>query len=262
MMSISQLLGCILKQVDGQYIAQYKDLTLRSVFQPIYQKDLSIIGLEALVRISNQDGLLIRADLFFQSHSIPAEDQINVERLSRLIHINNFSQSKFHSNKLFLNVLPKAAEILAQDTSYRNLLKRTIIEANLRYDQIVIELVEMDARDETLLYKATQDLSNNGYLLAIDDYGIDASTIERVRSVKPNIIKIDRSLLLRYENGDLSCLIEALSLAQETCSKTVIEGIETEHQLNLVKTLGFDMYQGYLLAMPQTLEAFQEAKTA
>lgn len=57
MMSISQLLGCISKQLDGQYVAQYKQLTLRSVFQPIYQKDLSIIGLEALVRISNQDGL-------------------------------------------------------------------------------------------------------------------------------------------------------------------------------------------------------------
>ncbi|MEF1306988.1 EAL domain-containing protein, partial [Vibrio owensii] len=60
MMSISQLLSCILKQVDGQYIAQYKQLTLRSVFQPIYQKDLSIIGLEALVRIGNQEGLMIR----------------------------------------------------------------------------------------------------------------------------------------------------------------------------------------------------------
>ncbi|MGR5301545.1 EAL domain-containing protein [Vibrio alfacsensis] len=262
MMSISQLLDCILKQVDGQYIAQYKHLTLRSVFQPIYHKDLSIVGLEALVRISNQDGLLIRPDQFFQSNCIPAEDQINVERLSRLIHINNFSQSKFNNNKLFLNVLPTAAELLAQDIAYRNLLNRTIIQANLRRDQIVIELVELDARNETLLYKATRDLSNNGYLLAIDDYGIDASTIERVRSVKPNIIKIDRSLLLRYENGDLSCLMEALALAQETSSKTVMEGIETEHQLNLVKKLGFDMYQGYLLAMPQALEAFQKAKTA
>lgn len=262
MMSISQLLDCILKQVDGQYIAQYKHLTLRSVFQPIYQKDFSIAGLEALVRISNQDGLLIRPDQFFQSNSIPIEDQINVERLSRLIHINNFSQSKFYNSKLFLNVLPTAVEILAQDVAYRNLLDRAIIQANLRREQIVIELVEVDARDEAFLCQATRELSNNGYLLAIDDYGIDASTIERVRAVKPNIIKIDRSLLLRYENGELSCLMEALALAQETSSKTVIEGIETEHQLNLVKKLGFDMYQGYLLALPQTLEAYQEVKTA
>lgn len=262
MMSISQLLSCILKQVDGQYIAQYKQLTLRSVFQPIYQKDLSIIGLEALVRISNQDGIMIRPDQFFQSTTISTEDQINVERLSRLIHISNFGQSKFRNKKLFLNVLPKAAEMLAKDISYSNLLKQSIIEADLCREQIVMELVELDASDENFLYKATKELSDNGYLLAIDDYGIDASTIERVRCVKPNIIKIDRSLLLRYENGDFSCLMEALSLAKDIRSKTVIEGIETEHQLNLMKKLGFDMYQGYLLAMPQTLEAYREAKTA
>ncbi len=67
---------------------------------------------------------------------------------------------------------------------------------------------------------------------------------------------------MRYESGDFACLMEALSLAKDIRSKTVIEGIETEHQLNLMKKLGFDMYQGYLLAMPQTLEAYQEVKTA
>lgn len=93
-------------------------------------------------------------------------------------------------------------------------------------------------------------------------YGINASTIERVKCVRPDIIKMDRSLLLKYEDGDFSALIEALALAKELSSKTVIEGIETEHQLNLMKKLGFDMYQGYLLAMPQTLEMYEEAKTA
>ncbi|MCS0370980.1 EAL domain-containing protein, partial [Vibrio diabolicus] len=46
MMSTSQLLSCIRKQADGQYIAKYAKLTLRSVFQPIYKKDISIVGLE------------------------------------------------------------------------------------------------------------------------------------------------------------------------------------------------------------------------
>ncbi|MCV5949168.1 EAL domain-containing protein, partial [Escherichia coli] len=92
-------------------------------------------------------------------------------------------------------------------------------------------------------------LSDGGFKLAIDDYGINASTIERVKCVRPDIIQMDRSLLLKYADGDFSALIEALALAKELSSKTVIEGIETEHQLNLMKKLGFDMYQGYLLAM-------------
>ncbi|USD52435.1 EAL domain-containing protein [Vibrio sp. SCSIO 43153] len=262
MMSIQQLVSCIHKQLDGQFIAKYKHLTLRSVFQPIYQNELKIIGLEALVRISNKDGLMIRPDAFFHSNTVNESDQLNVERLSRLIHIQNFGQSRFHAKKLFLNVLPKAAEMLALDRSYYNLLKRTLKQAGVQKQQVVMELVEVDASSEATLHHATRKLGHSGYMLAIDDYGINASTKERAKSVKPHIIKLDRSLLLQYENGDSHKLTQALTLAREINSKTVIEGIETEHQLNLMKKLGFDMYQGYLLAMPQTLEAYQEAKTA
>lgn len=93
---------------DGQYIAHHKQLSLRSVYQPIYQRDFSIIGLEALVRNSNQDRQMIRPDQFFQSNAIPVKSQINAERLSLLNQISNFGRYKFSSKKFFLNVLPKA----------------------------------------------------------------------------------------------------------------------------------------------------------
>ena len=158
-------------------------------------------------------------------------------------------------------MLPRVAELLARDSSYSNLLKQAIVEAGLSREQIVMELVELHASDENFLCQASHHLRDCGYVLAIDDYGVDASTIERVKCVRPNIIKIDRSLLLRYEKGDFDCLDEALALAKDMHSQTVIEGIETEHQLTLMKRLGFDMYQGYLLAIPQTLEAHQKTKT-
>ncbi|NMT50681.1 EAL domain-containing protein, partial [Vibrio parahaemolyticus] len=74
MMSISQLLSCIRKEADGQYIAKYANFTLRSVFQPIYKNDISIVGLEALVRISNANGTMVRPDQFFQSKATPTQD--------------------------------------------------------------------------------------------------------------------------------------------------------------------------------------------
>lgn len=262
MMSISQLTCCISKQADGQYIAKYQNLTLKSVFQPIYQKDHSIVGLEALVRIADIDGSMIRPDYFFQSESIPVSDQFNVERLSRLIHIKNFGQSRYQHKKLFLNVLPKAAEMMLQDMSYCQALKQTISQSHLKTEQIVLELIELDANDESCFYQSTQELSKCGFKLTIDDYGVNASTIERVESVQPYIIKMDRSLLVKYEHGDLSALTSALLLAKNLRAKTVIEGIETEHQLNLMKKLGFDMYQGYYLALPETLSVYDQAKTA
>ncbi len=262
MMRTSQLTGCISKQVDEQYIAHYENLTLRSVYQPIYRKDLTIVGVEALVRITDSSGTSIRPDHFFQSETVPEAQQLDVERLSRLIHIKNFAQSRYRSKRLFLNVLPKTAEMMLKDVPYGHLLKQVIHETGLKREQIVMELVELDSSDESFLYKATKQLSNSGFKLAIDDYGINASTIERVKCVRPDIIKMDRSLLLKYEKGDFSALASALLLAKNLRAKTVIEGIETEHQLKLMQKLGFDMYQGYLLALPQTLEVYDSAKTA
>lgn len=253
MMSVSQLLSCISKQKDGQYIARYNNFTLKSVFQPIYMQDLSIAGLEALIRISSHKEGNITPDYFFQSNNYSEQCQINVERLSRLIHIQNFGQSPFNSHKLFLNVLPKAAELLAKENANSELLSQTILQSGLTHKQIVMELLELDASDEKFLYKATTKLSRDGFQIAIDDYGINASTRERVKSVKPDIIKIDRSLLVQYERGNSSGLMEALSLAEQMHSQTVIEGIETKHQLNLMRKIGFDMYQGYYLAMPNSL---------
>ncbi len=262
MMTTSQLIGCISKQIDGQYIARCEDLTLRSVFQPIYTNDLTIIGLEALVRITDAHGSMIRPDLFFRSKTIPESQLLDVERLSRLIHIKNFGQSQYHNKRLFLNLMPKAAEMALKDLSYSRLLQQVIRQCDLKTEQIVMELVELQASNESLLYKAAKELSHSGFQLAIDDYGINASTIERTKCVRPDIIKIDRSLLLQYEKGDVSALLHALLLAKNLRAKTVVEGIETEHQLNLMRKLGFDMYQGYLLALPQTLNVYVHAKTA
>ncbi|MCG6299617.1 EAL domain-containing protein, partial [Vibrio vulnificus] len=96
----------IFSEQGGQFVSRYKEMTLRSVFQPIYKKDLTVVGLEALVRIQCDDGSIIRPDHFFHSDEISPIDKLNVERLSRIMHIRNFAQSSYRDKKLFLNVLP------------------------------------------------------------------------------------------------------------------------------------------------------------
>lgn len=88
-----QFLDCIHYDEDGEYYAKYNGLTLRSVFQPIFDKHHHVVGAEALVRIFTQHRTQIRPDLFFHSEIFADDDKLNVERLSRAIHIRNFSLS-------------------------------------------------------------------------------------------------------------------------------------------------------------------------
>ncbi|MFA0070376.1 EAL domain-containing protein, partial [Vibrio breoganii] len=65
---------------------------------------------------------------------------------------------------------------------------------------------------------------------------------------------IDRSVMLNFEKGDTHEMELVLDLASQIGAKTVIEGIETQQQLAAMQSLGFDMYQGYHLAMPKPIE--------
>ncbi|MDE1348228.1 hypothetical protein [Vibrio aestuarianus] len=56
----NQFSKCISLNADGQYIAHYQGLLLRSVFQPIFSRSDLVVGVEALARISTQDNTNIR----------------------------------------------------------------------------------------------------------------------------------------------------------------------------------------------------------
>lgn len=237
-----------------EHTAHYKHFHLRSVYQAIFDRDLQVIGVEALVRITDENKQCIRPDMFFDSPKIDLEDKINVERLSRVIHIRNFANSIHRDKQLFLNVLPSAGEFFALEDIRVDLLSRRIKELDLSANQIVMEVVEQDANDERCLKNAMKRLSDVGFQIAIDDFGMQASNHQRVEEIKPNILKIDRSLLLAYMGGNLEPLLNGLDLAKRVDAKVVVEGIETAEQLEAMKLLNIDFYQGYYLAMPQCLE--------
>lgn len=251
----SQFESCLSFNDQQQYIAHYNDLTLNSVFQPIFTKDKSMVGVEALLRIFDRDKQPIRPDQFFSKKEFCDDDKVNVERLSRVIHIRNFARSALRKKKLFLNVLPRAGEKLALVDIKSGLLVSRIKELNLSQTQIVLELIELDAQNPELLNLVMHQFKQHGFNIAIDDFGVHASTIERVREIQPNIIKFDRSMLLEYCNGATKPLELGIELAKSMGAETVVEGIETEQQLNAIKHLDIDMYQGFYFAMPKPLPA-------
>ncbi|MDN3685809.1 EAL domain protein [Vibrio sinaloensis] len=131
---------------DKQYIAHYNGLVLSSVFfQPIFNIARRVVGVEALVRIREKNGESIRPDLFFGTNLYSDVDKLNVERLSRIIHLRNFfSRSALRDKQLFLNVLPIAGERLSLEDLKNGLLAQRIKALNLDNKQIVMELIELD----------------------------------------------------------------------------------------------------------------------
>ncbi|MDE1515388.1 EAL domain-containing protein [Vibrio sp. dsl-7] len=256
------VLDSIYYDEDGEYYARYNGLTLRSVFQPIFDKQHQVVGAEALVRIYTQQRTQIRPDLFFHSDAFAVEDKLNVERLSRAIHIRNFNLSVYRDTRLFLNLLPIAGEQFADGNISTSQLAIQLAKLNIPHQRVVMELLEVESSDEQRLQIATAQLAASGFQIAIDDFGCRASTPARVAMLRPNIIKLDRQLLLDYMVGNCTGLLTGLQLARSSGADTVVEGIETAEQLAAMRKLNIHMYQGYYLGLPEGIaQAAQVANT-
>ncbi|MBM7037001.1 EAL domain-containing protein [Vibrio ulleungensis] len=241
-------LDIILENDRGQFYAEYRSAMLTSVFQPIFDRQGNVFGYEALLRIINQRGEHIRPDLFFSSQKISSHDKHQVEQISRQLHLLNFRHSDFSSHHLFLNVLPDATHKLSEQLERS---PREFNEGNI--ENIVFEFVEFAASDEGEFNHAAKKIASNGSKIAVDDYGIQHSNKRRVDSIEPQIIKFDRSLLRAFMQGDKSKLLDGLKVAKSIQAKTVIEGIESASDMLAMQELGFNYFQGFYLALPQTL---------
>lgn len=237
----------------GEYFAHYKNLTIRSVFQPIFNTNEKMIGVEALVRLKSDKHHNVNPELFFQSEHITQIDKLNVERISRALHINNYSISRHSDLKLFLNILPCSIQMISGPISGDTNLVDHLKMQQINQTNVVLEIMELEYHNNALLMNTTKNLSRHGFTIAIDDFGVKGSTPSRVNFINPDIIKLDRSLLLSYMNGDRRALELSIEFSKYKGALTVIEGIENQEQLSAMHELNIDMHQGFYLGMPEQM---------
>jgi PAS domain S-box-containing protein len=122
-------------------------------------------------------------------------------------------------------------------------------------ERLVIEVTEHDRiADYAALNTALAPLRALGVRLAVDDTGAGYASLSHVLQLRPNIIKIDRSLIaeLSSDPARRSLVTALVLLALDIGASVTGEGIETPAELSTLIDLGVDAAQGYLLARPTT----------
>jgi PAS domain S-box-containing protein len=134
-------------------------------------------------------------------------------------------------------------------------LLRSLSEATVPLDRIVIEITEhVKITSYQDLHTSLAEMRERGVRLAIDDTGAGYASLNHVLQLRPDIIKMDRSLIANV-TGDPArrSLVTALVLLALDLDATVVgEGIESPSELETLAALGVDCGQGYLLARPST----------
>lgn len=137
-------------------------------------------------------------------------------------------------------------------------LHDTVLGSGLPLDRLVIEVtehVEIFRYDEVTA--ALTPLRERGVRLAIDDTGAGYASFSHVLHLRPDVIKIDRSLVagVHRDPARRSLIMALVLFALDLGAAVTAEGVEDARELETLRDLGVDHAQGYLLARPTTQRA-------
>ncbi|WP_340870105.1 EAL domain-containing protein [Paenibacillus sp. PL2-23] len=225
--------------------------SIHPVFQPIVSlQSQSVFGYEALTRLKDnrvfpgplelfqcagEEGKLYSLERIAREKSIEACDALGTDQ------------------KLFINVM---AQIMEDPGFSPGRTARLLEQHQLSPEQIVFEITERSAiEDYPAVKRALQHYRNQGYQIAIDDVGAGYSSLQSIVELRPDYLKVDRSIISNIHGDDVKKHI--LHTLQEVGAKLqvslIAEGIELEEELSVLKAMGVQYAQGYLLGRPGPL---------
>lgn len=149
--------------------------------------------------------------------------------------------------------------LLALNLSPTALISHAVQE-ELPWDMsgLIVEVTETDLAECGAAVMVTLDnLRARGAMIAVDDFGTGFSNVHRIAMLRPDLIKLDMSLVNRVDEDPRlhGAIAATLVLAQHTGSRVIAEGIETQSEKDCLIGLGVQLGQGYLLGRPERIEA-------
>jgi EAL domain-containing protein (putative c-di-GMP-specific phosphodiesterase class I) len=151
---------------------------------------------------------------------------------------------------------------LAVNLSPRQLDQRKLVdivegvlsETGLAPDRLELEITEnLTMRDPVRAVSVLNDLKDLGLRISMDDFGLGYSSLAHVKDLPLDTLKIDRSLIsnVTRSRSDAAIAKAIVAMAEGMDLEVVAEGVETQSQLDFVKDIRCDRYQGFLLGHPE-----------
>ena len=239
---------------DGAYSAMFGEHTLTTAYQPIFKVTRSRkgrpFGYEGLLR-SKPEASRFVPSVFFSA--LTDSDRYRLDRLSQELHIKNWVVKSDPDACLFINM---EACCLGQNAMNTRGIALAVSKARLwgiDPEKLVLEVTESDAASQKALVYFVDSLRECGVRIAVDDFGVDSSNIERVRALRPDFVKLDGRFFHRFAaNGRLLPMLKGLvNRLRDLDSEVIAEMIETEHQLDTALECDIELMQGYFLSRPE-----------
>lgn len=251
---------------DQEILAAFPQALAAGEFVVYYQPkvriaDKSIYGAEALVRWV-RDGQVVTPARFIPQF----EREGSVCRLDyyMLEQVCGFLKSRLDKG---LKIVPVSVNFSRRHLEEGDLVERitgTIDRFGIDRSYIEIELTESeDYQNYEIMSSVIGRLKERGISTSIDDFGTGFSSLNMIKKVDLDTIKIDKSLIPfddvhNNKHQDIVMFASIIDLIGRLGKKSVAEGVETTQQLDYLEKLGCDIVQGYVFDKPLPKDEFEQ----
>lgn len=233
---------------------------LLTLYQPLIDAEtLQIVGVEALMRLRDEDGEIISPDEFISlAEESGAIISLGHHQLDEACHqLTAWQEQGIESLRLSYNLSPRQLEDPDLVTGIRQILNSSGLAPHwLEFEITENLLLENDA----LIAPVLEKLRVLGAEFAIDDFGTGYSSMSYLTRFPFHRLKIDKSLVWDLANkpGSRAITSAIISMAHNLKMQVIAEGVEIPAQRETLLSQGCDELQGFLLGRPMSSRQFAE----
>lgn len=216
-------------------------------FQPVVDaRTGAIFGHEALMRPHESDGITLSPpeviEIAAKQGMTLAVEYLTLSNTIGFLHENS---ERFGDRKLFINAIPNC---FVSEEQYNEIYGKY----GDVFDKLIVEITEGVQITQKSIDAMRERYSGRGALIAMDDYGTGYANESTLITIKPDFIKIDRSLIegIGSDVQKQHLVSNMINFARSHGIKTLGEGVETREELETLITFGVDLIQGYYTGRP------------
>ena len=231
---------------------------IQMFLQPQMSVDGTLLGSEALVRWNHPEKGWIKPAEFipvFERNGLISDiDRFIWEEACKLLKVwNDMGREDIY---ISVNISLRDFYLFNVYQTFTELVEKYGIQPKNLKLEITETAIVMDFNRQMELISR---LRRNGFVVEMDDFGSGYSSLNMLKDIHVDILKIDMAFLKKASDEERSkkILQMVIGLSKQLGMPVITEGVESEEQVRFLAEIGCDMFQGYYFGMPMTVEEFE-----
>lgn len=245
-------------QLVGEFPSALENNQFQMYLQPQVKNDGNVYGAEALVHWNHAENSVMNPNdfipIFENKGLITNLDQFIWECAAK--KLKEWKDNGIENMYISVNISPKDFLYIDVYQTFIDLIKKYDINPKNLKLEITESAILMNLEAQLVLINKLRAF---GFQIEMDDFGSGYSSLNMLKDIPFDVLKIDMAFLQATKNQERSIQIlhSIIKLSKRLNMPVITEGVETKEQVDFLKDMGTDYYQGFYFARPMPVKDFE-----